>query len=137
VIHRFAALHTEPHNLALELFGDYVRAELRDTGDPLPRIPPLRYGTALLYQGPALSGRVEVRRTDEQDRVSEFEEPTDGYTMLNASLGYRFFLGGVINDILIRGRNLTDEEARNHVSFLKEVAPLPGRDVSLVYRPSF
>jgi len=51
--------------------------------------------------------------------------------------GYRFFLGGVINDILIRGRNLTDEEARNHVSFLKEVAPLPGRDVSLVYRLSF
>jgi iron complex outermembrane receptor protein len=130
-------LHTEPHHVGLELFGDYVRAELRESGDPLPRIPPFRYGTGLRYQGPQFSGRVEVRRTDEQDRVSEFEEPTGGYTMLNASLGYRFFLGGVINDILIRGTNLTDEEARNHVSFLKEVAPLPGRDFALVYRLAF
>jgi iron complex outermembrane receptor protein len=130
-------VHTEPHHLELELFGDYVRAELRDTGDPLPRIPPLRYGTGLVYQGPSFSGRVEVRHVDEQDRVSEFEEPTESYTMLNASLGYRFFLGGVINDVLLRGTNLTDEEARNHVSFLKGLAPLPGRDVSLVYRLSF
>lgn len=130
-------VHTEPHHLGLELFGDYVRAELRDTDTPLPRIPPLRYGTGLVYQGPAFTGRVEVRHVDEQDRVAAFEEPTDGYTMLNASLGYRFFLGEMINDILLRGTNLTDEEARNHVSFLKELAPLPGRDFSLVYRLSF
>lgn len=32
---------------------------------------------------------------------------------------------------------VTDEEGRNHVSFLKELAPLPGRDVSLAYRLSF
>lgn len=130
-------LHTEPHHLGLELFGDYVRAELRDTGDPLPRIPPMRYGAGLRYLGPRFSGRLEVRHVAEQDRVAEFEEPTEGYSMLNASIGYRFFIGNVVNDILLRGTNLTDEEARNHVSFLKEVAPLPGRDVSLAYRLSF
>ena len=36
-----------------------------------------------------------------------------------------------ILELLLRGRNLTDEEARRHSSFLKNVAPLPGRDVSL------
>ena len=37
----------------------------------------------------------------------------------------------MITDVLLRGTNLTNEEARNNVSFLKDVAPLPGRDVSL------
>jgi iron complex outermembrane receptor protein len=38
---------------------------------------------------------------------------------------------------LLRGANLTDEEARNHVSFLKDLAPLPGRDVRLGLRVAF
>lgn len=33
--------------------------------------------------------------------------------------------------MLLRGTNLTDEEARNHVSFLKDLVPMPGRDLSL------
>jgi iron complex outermembrane receptor protein len=132
-----ALLHAHPHHLSLELTADYVRAKLRDTGEPLPRIPPFRFGGAIRYQGAAFWGLVGVRHAEEQDRISEFETPTDGYTMLDAAVGYRFFLGGVVNDLILRGTNLTDEEARNHVSFLKDVAPFPGRDVSLSYRLSF
>ena len=29
----------------------------------------------------------------------------------------------------MRGTNLTNEDARNHQSFLKDVLPLPGRNV--------
>ena len=130
-------LHAHPHHLSLELTADYVRAKLRDTGEPLPRIPPLRFGGAIRYQGQALWGLAGVRHVWKQDRISEFETPTDGYTMLEAAVGCRFFFGGVVNDVILRGVNLTDEEARNHVSFLKDVAPLPGRDVSLSYRLSF
>ncbi len=54
--------------------------------------------------------------------------PTDGYTFLNASLGYRFFVGHRILQLRVQATNLTDAEGRNHVSFLKDVAPLPGRD---------
>jgi len=42
-----------------------------------------------------------------------------------------------VTDMILRGRNLADEEARNHVSFLKDVAPLPGRDLSLGLRVAF
>jgi iron complex outermembrane receptor protein len=129
--------HGEPHHLELELSGDYVRAEDRQTGDPLPRIPPLRYAVGLLYQGAAWSGRIEARRVEEQDRVAANETTTDGYTFVNAELGYRFFTGRMVHDLLLRGTNLGDEEARNHVSFLKDLAPLPGRDVSLLYQLSF
>ena len=52
-----------------------------------------------------------------------------------ADLGARF--GAQIVDILLRGRNLTDEEARSHTSFLKNVAPLPGRNVTLSLRFQF
>jgi iron complex outermembrane receptor protein len=130
-------LQAHPHHLSLELTADYVRAKLRDTGEPLPRIPPFRVGGAIRYQGEKLWGLVGVRRIAKQERTSEFETETDGFTLLEAAVGYRFFFGGVVNDIILRGTNLTDEEARNHVSFLKDVAPLPGRDVSLSYRLSF
>ena len=39
--------------------------------------------------------------------------------------------------LLVQGRNLTNEEARNHVSVLKEIVPLPGRDVRLALRVPF
>jgi iron complex outermembrane receptor protein len=126
-------LHTDPHHVELELLADFVRAELRDTDEPLPRIVPPRLGAAVVYQGSPWSARVEVRRVQKQDRVAELETETPGYTMLDASVGYRFFAGRTIHDVALRGTNLADEEARNHVSFLKDLAPLPGRNISLSY----
>jgi iron complex outermembrane receptor protein len=130
-------LHAEPHHLNAEFGADFVRAELRDTGEPLPRIPPRRYRLGLHYRGDRFQGLVEGVRAERQDRISEFETETPGYTLVNANLGYRLIAGNVIYDLLLRGNNLTDELAFNHVSFLKDVAPLPGRDVSLALRMSF
>ncbi len=129
--------HGEPDHLDLEFGADFVRAELRDTGEALPRIPSRRYRLGFHYRGHQISGRVEGLRVEEQDRVGPFETPTEGYTLLNASVGYRFFTSAAVFDVLLRGTNLTDEEARNHVSFLKDFVPLPGRDVSLSLRVAF
>ena len=86
------------------------------------------------YHSENWSGNVELRWIDDQTDVAANESATDGYTMLNASVGRRFLWGGQIVDLLLRGRNLTDEEARVHTSFLKNAAPLPGRDVALSAR---
>jgi len=128
-LHEWGSRHFD-----LDLGADYVRAELRDTGEPLPRIPPLSFLAGLRYHDDRWRASLEVRRVDEQDRVAGEETVTAGYTMLNASLGYRFFMGKQVLDLLLRGRNLTDEEARNHLSYNKDVAPLPGRDISLSLR---
>ena len=123
-------------HLDLTARADYVRAEL-DDGSPLPRIPPLRYGLgASFHQGPWRAA-VEGRRIAEQDRVAGAERPTDAYTLVNASASYRILTGDVVSEIVLRGTNLTDEEARNHVSFLKDLVPMPGRDLSLILRLSF
>lgn len=133
----YELIHTEPHHVDVEFGADYVRAELRDTGAPLPRIPPLRYRLGLHYRGEKLQALLEGERVEEQDRVASFERPTEGYTLLNTTLSYRFFAANMVYDVLLRGRNLTDQEARNHVSFLKDLVPLPGRDVSLAVRVAF
>lgn len=129
--------HAEPSHLDLELGADFVRGELRTTGEALPRIPPRRYRLGLHYHGDRWKGQLEGQRVETQDRISPFELPTEGYTLVNASVGYRFFAGVSILDVFLRGTNLTDEEARNHVSFLKDLVPMPGRDVSLALRVSF
>jgi iron complex outermembrane receptor protein len=80
---------------------------------------------------------VGVTRVTTQDRVAPLEEETQGYSMLDMSLGYRLFTGAVTHDFVLRGTNLADQEARNHTSFLKELAPLPGRELRFMYRIYF
>lgn len=123
-------------HLDLRTRGDYVRAELAD-GTPLPRIPPLRLGAGLTWHQGPWHALAEVRWSDDQRRVGENETPTAGSTVVNASTSYRFVSHGTVTDVMLRATNLTDEEVRNHVSLLKDEAPLPGRDVSLLLRLSF
>ena len=123
-------------HLELDLGADYVRATL-DGGDDLARIPPMRASAGLQLHGGPLNARLELRHTFEQEDLAAHETPTDSHTFLNAHLGYRFFIRETIHDVMLRGTNLTDELARSHVSPLKDVAPLPGRDVTLSYRVSF
>jgi iron complex outermembrane recepter protein len=128
--------HAGANHLELEAGADYVSAEL-DGGGNLPRIPPLRTSIGLRFEGGPFSASAEVRRFFDQDDVAELEEETEGYTLVNATLGYRFFAANTVHDLLLRGTNLTDELARQHTSPLKERAPLPGRDFTLAYRVTF
>jgi iron complex outermembrane receptor protein len=121
------------HHLHLRLVADTVEAEL-DAGGNLPRIPPASFGGGLHYHSERWNAMAEVRVIDDQTDVAVNETPTDGYTFVNASVGHRFIFGGRIVDLLLRGRNLTDEEGRVHTSFLKDQIVLPGRDVSLSAR---
>ncbi len=129
-------IHEDPHHLHLELSYDLVRAEL-DSGANLPRIPPQRLTVGLEYRQPAFWASTEVQYNDQQNRIAPFETATDDYTFLNASMGYRFFWGAAIHQILLKGTNLTDEEGRVHTSFLKNQVLLPGRNISVSYKLTF
>ncbi len=130
-------IHQGRHHLLWEGWGDYVRGKLSDLGQDLPRMPPLRTGTRLRYDGGTFRADLGVVRVAKQDRVAPFEEPTAGYTLVEGSLGYRLFRGRVVHDLIVQGTNLTNQEARLHTSFLKEVAPLPGRDLRILYKVYF
>ncbi|MYG30632.1 MAG: TonB-dependent receptor, partial [Holophagales bacterium] len=130
---RLELLDRNDHHLHIQAIADTVNAEL-DAGGNLPRIPPMSFGAGLHYHGHHWRAAVEGRWLDDQNDVAELETPTEGYTLVNAHVGRRFILGNQILDVLLRGRNLTDEEARVHTSFLKNFRPLPGRDVTLSAR---
>ncbi len=130
-------LQKNPNDLYLRLQADSVHATDLDAGNPLPRITPLRYSVSLNYESQKWSASIEGRRVSEQDRIAPFETSTPGYTFLNASVGYKFQTGRTYNYVYLRGTNLTNEEARDHLSFLKEVMPLAGRSITVGFRTTF
>jgi len=121
------------------LFADYIRARLinADENDNLPRIPPMRLGAIINYQADSFDSELSFSHYFEQTDIADLETSTDSYTMVDAHLNY--YIAGVGDDLIlyVKGQNLTNEHARVHSSFLKEVAPLPGRNFSLGIRGSF
>ncbi|KUJ84768.1 TonB-dependent receptor [Microbulbifer flavimaris] len=122
--------------LTVTLWGDSIRGKLKDGGD-LPRIPPVRLGGRLTYAQNGWEAGFGVSHYFEQDKVAELETSTDGYTLLDAELGYTIPSAFGDMTVFLKGNNLTDEEARVHASFLKDRAPLPGRGFSLGMRGTF
>jgi iron complex outermembrane receptor protein len=75
-----------------------------------------------------------VQQVFAQNRTAEYETSTDGYTMVNLFLSKEI---GENLEIFVRGTNLLSEKARNHVSFIKDVAPLPGASAMAGVRVRF
>jgi iron complex outermembrane receptor protein len=115
---------------------DLVRADFDAGGHP-PRIPPQTLTLGLAAENVHWSGRVEVVDVGAQDELAPFETPTAGYTLLNAGLAFRPFGADRRLSFRIDGRNLADEVARAHASFLKDELPLPGRNLRFTVLTSF
>jgi len=130
-------IEDDTQSLHLDLKSDYVRARDRSNGGSLPRISPLRFGGELGYERGAFSTSCELMRVQRQGSVSAGELPTPGYVMLNAEIAYKFGSSPNSVELALRGLNLLDQEARNHVSFLKEIAPMPGRGAMVSLRATF
>ncbi len=127
----------ETGSLDLKLRGDYVRATNLDTGEPLPRISPLRLGAGLDYQIGNFGARLDVTRAARQDRVAANELPSGGHTLTDAALTWRVKARALNLEATLKGNNLFDREARVHASPLKDIAPLPGRGLLVGMRGSF
>lgn len=125
------------HRLDLGLSGDYTRARDTDSGEPLPRIAPLRLHVSLDYGHGPYSAGVSLTKAFSQHRRPAHEPATSGYYTLDASLGYQFKLGVTQWQAYLRGINLTNQEIRYASSVLRDVAPQGGRAVLAGLRGSF
>jgi len=131
---------TSEHIWDLSLRADAVRATNLDTGEALPRIPPLRWGAALSRQSGPWRLAVGLDKV-QAPRLGPSQVPTSGYTLWNAQLIYRQKVGA--NDAIwyVKGENLTDKLAYPATSALtttvadtvtgRPKAPLPGRNIRL------
>ncbi|HSM12132.1 MAG TPA: TonB-dependent receptor [Lysobacter sp.] len=107
-------------------------------GGNLPRIAPSRIGGELRWERGAWRASVGAVRYAKQDDVAEFESATPGYTLVDAHLAWhRDTRGANAWEVFLDGSNLLDKEARVHTSFLKDLAPLPGRGIAFGVRMFF
>ncbi|NNC38574.1 MAG: TonB-dependent receptor [Acidimicrobiales bacterium] len=106
--------------------AEYVRAET-DSGN-LPRIPPLSILTGIEADSDRLNLRAELDYTSAQNDISVFETPSEDYALVNVFATWKADLAQEVQ-ISLSVQNLFDEEARQHTSFLKELVPLPGRNI--------
>jgi iron complex outermembrane receptor protein len=120
---------SNPNDLFLELKADYVHAEDRDSGEALPRITPLRMSIGLGYASEHWVAKTEGTRVQSSGCNGAVRDQHTGYTLLSANVSYQFHYGPQTYEVFLRGTNLSNEEARNHENFLKDVLPLPGRNI--------
>ncbi|MDX2217563.1 MAG: TonB-dependent receptor [Burkholderiales bacterium] len=119
------------------VFTDRVRATLKNGGN-LPRISPARLGVELAQTWAAWTARVSAIRVQRAQRLAELETPTPGYTRVDAELAWQTSLAGAGDwKVFLQGRNLLDKEIRLHTSYLKDIAPQPGRAFTLGVRATF
>jgi iron complex outermembrane recepter protein len=127
--------------LDLDWRADTVRATNSSTGEPLPRIAPLRVGATLVHaQGP-WSAKLGADWHAAQKRVPEGSVATGAYTLVNASVTYRQKLDTTVLNWFARLDNLTDQLAYSASSILTSTAfgksPLPGRSFKLGVQATF
>jgi iron complex outermembrane receptor protein len=120
-------------DLAVDVLADYTNARIKGVG-PAPRIPPLRVRGGAEARAGLLTARLEAEHVFRQDRIAEFETETGAFTLINASLAVRPFGANSDTTLLLEGANLFDVNARRHASFLKDYAPLAGRDLRVTLR---
>jgi len=120
--------------IAVDALADYTDAKLLGGGGRVPRIPPLRVLGGITATADRWDARAEVEHAFAQDKVASFETRTDGYTLVNASLSVRPFPSRRNTSLVFSANNLFDVDARRHASFLKDFAPLAGRDIRVSLR---
>jgi iron complex outermembrane receptor protein len=116
---------------------DYVDAELKATGQGLPRIPPLRGRIGFDWHWKDFSLRPEVVMAHDQSKVFTNETRTPGYTVVNLDASYTLARQHYAQIFGVNVFNLNDRFYRNHTSFIKEFAPESGRGVRVSYTIRF
>jgi len=125
--------------LAAYANADIVRAEIRDDGLPLPRITPARIRIGLDFRHGGLSVRPEavVVRARNFDNIFPVETPTAGYGLFNLATSYTLASEHFAHIFSASASNLGDRLYRNHLSFIKNLAPEPGRGFRFSYTVRF
>ncbi len=124
------------HEFNLGFFGDYTRAKLNN-GEYVPRIPPVKLGVNLQHHYGDFSSQLSWVHFLKQDNLSANELRTEGFDIVDFELSYLIPFEQDDLFIFLKAKNLLDEEARDHASFLKDLAPRAGRNFMLGLRYTF
>ena len=123
--------------LQLSFGRDVVNAKFSD-GHNVPTINPSRNVYSLSYKQEDVVFKLDLKDVAKQNDFGEGETATNGYQMLDTRLTKTFYLNGTSNlKVTLFGKNLLDEVARNHSSFVKNEVPLPGRNYGIKFNLTY
>ncbi|MCS7042716.1 MAG: TonB-dependent receptor [Bryobacteraceae bacterium] len=113
---------------------DYVDANLASGSRwNLPRIPPARGRLGLDWFWKGLSVRPELLLVNRQWQVAPNETPTAGYAVAHVNASYTLTRGHTLHTFNVTTFNLGNRLYRNHLSFVKDIAPEMGRGIRISY----
>ena len=113
---------------------DYVDANLTAGGRMhLPRIPPARGRLGFDWFWRGLSVRPELLMVNRQWQVAPNEDPTAGYAVAHLNASYTLTRGHVLHTFNVTTFNLGNRLYRNHLNFVKNIAPEMGRGIRFAY----
>jgi len=112
------------------VFGNNISKDI-----PLPYIPPSKTRIKLTYNKMKnFTPTIQIIKASSQSRLGEFEQPTDGYTLVDLYGSYNLNLGNGSHKIIFQFDNIYDEVHYNHLSKIKLIMPEMGRSISIQYR---
>ena len=124
-------------DLELSIARDSVSGEFSD-GTYIPRMMPARNIFSVNYKRNTLEFDMSLKDVEKQDEFSLKETATKGYQMLDMRLTQKLVTdSGRVVQASIFGKNMLDEVARNHTSWVKNEVPLPGKNVGINFRVTF
>lgn len=119
-----------------KVFADSTRAKLKNGGN-LPRIPSNRLGLGVNWTTGAWSFGLNWTHAQKQTRLAVNELPSNAYDDVDLTVNWLNQGQRLETLIFLKANNLLDEEIREHASFTKDLAPLPGRNLTLGLRLNF
>lgn len=115
-------------------FGfDAVDAQLTETRQNLPRIPPVRGRVGFDWRFKGFSVRPEAVIANKQWQLAPNETLTAGYAVFNLNASYTYAQQHMMHTISVNSFNMGDRLYRNHLSFIKQFAPEIGRGIRIGY----
>ncbi len=124
-------------NISFNTSASYTHGSFKNNGNPLPQIPPLKGIVELSYNNNVLSFGINGEWAAKQDRVDMFEEPTDGYFVLNSFAQYSISHSELIHSFSLSLDNMLNQIYRNHLSRVKSILPEAGRNLRFTYKLYF
>jgi len=118
------------HALSSSLSVEAIRGELKDGGN-IPRMSPYNATLELGHKYKEFSTTLKYKYVDKSRHEADNETDTPAYNWLSLYFEYANTFKYGEYSLYFKGENLTDELAYNHLSFLKDSAPLAGRQLTL------
>ncbi|MDA9095975.1 TonB-dependent receptor [Porticoccaceae bacterium] len=123
--------------LTLAFGRDSVSGEFAD-GHNIPRMTPERDLYKVVYVEDGLRFVLSLKDVSAQTDTAENETATDGFQILNLNLSKTIETSPGHELVLsVFGKNLLDEAARNHSSFVKDEIPMAGKNLGMRASYSF